>query len=99
MKRIVLGLALSLTATFAGAETRTFLVPNSPGDYGVDHCLITHAGCGSLIANAYCQSKDFARAASFRPLTRDEVTGTAGRLVSAAPSREPATYVAIECAR
>lgn len=97
MKRIVLGLALSLTATFAAAETRTFLVPNSPGDYGVDDCLITHAGCGSLIANAYCQSKDFARAASFRPLRQGEITGAVSG--SSAPAREPATYVAIECAR
>lgn len=86
-----------LTATPASAETRTFVIAGAGDGYGVDHCLASGASCGVLVANAYCQSRDFQRAASFRKLEAAEVTGTivmAAEMASAAPA-----LVAIECAR
>ena len=95
----LLGLAYVLLSTVAAAETRTFVIANSPDGYGVDQCLATGASCGALLANSYCQAQDYARAASFRKVERGEVTGTVP--VAAEPARRPdaGTFVAIECTR
>ena len=82
-----------LFASSAMADNRTFVIENSPDGYGVDQCLATGAACGGLVANAYCQSKDFARAASFRRIERSEITS----VVTVASASD--NLVAIECAR
>jgi hypothetical protein len=76
------------------AETRTFVLRNSPDGYGIDQCLVAGASCGRMVATSYCKSRDFAEAASFRRLDRDEITG-------AIPAGDDArdAYVAIECSR
>ena len=96
--------ALTITAVLscsftAQAEKRIFIIANNADGYGVDRCLATGATCGTPIANAYCQSREFALAASFRKVDRDEITG-------AVPSSNPACrggacdeFVAIECSR
>jgi hypothetical protein len=82
----------------ARAEKRVFIIANLSDGYGVDRCLATGASCGLPVANAYCQSHDFNRAASFRKIDRDEITG-------AVPSNSAACrggicgFVAIECSR
>lgn len=83
-----------LLATAATADNRIFVIENSPDGYGVDQCLATGAACGGLIANAYCQSKDFARAASFRRIERSEITS----LVTVPAASRTDNLVAIECA-
>ncbi|KAB2875940.1 MAG: hypothetical protein F9K38_14230, partial [Pseudorhodoplanes sp.] len=67
--------ALTLLGTTAAiAEKRIFIIANSPDAYGVDRCLATGSSCGAAAA-AYCESKQFTKAASFRKIDRDEITG------------------------
>ncbi len=95
--------ALIVAAALAGtgearAENRTFIIANNADGYGIDRCLATGASCGAAVARAYCQARDFAHAASYHKVGRDEMTG-------AVPNRGPACaggsceFVAIECSR
>ena len=92
--------AALLTAPAAQAEKRIFIIANEADGYGVDRCLSAGAKCGAAVASAYCKSKEFAEAASFRKLERDEITG-AIPVHSALACRGSACmeYVAIECTR
>jgi hypothetical protein len=79
----------------AGAETRIFIIENH-SDYGVDQCLVTGARCGKVVASAYCQSRNYVQAVSFRKVEPEEITG------GSTPSCHSATcgdWVAIECSR
>lgn len=78
----------------AQAEKRVFIIANDPDGYGVDRCLATGASCGVAVATAYCRSREFTQAASFRKVERDELTGTGP--VGTAGTEE---FVAIECSR
>ncbi len=85
-------------ASLAFAEKRVFIIANHPDGYGVDHCLATSQACGAAAASAYCQSKEFSRAASYRKVEREEITG----VVPAAEScgrNGCEEFVAIECIR
>ena len=58
------------------------------------------ATCGVAVATAYCKSRDFAQAASFRKVDRDDITGaipTAGGTGCHGASCDE--FVAIECGR
>jgi hypothetical protein len=76
------------------AENRIFIIANDPDGYGVDRCLATGASCGAAVATAYCRSREFAQAASFRRVEREEITGAIP--VGVTKSEE---FVAIECSR
>jgi hypothetical protein len=78
----------------AQAETRIFIIANDPDGYGVDRCLATGARCGAAVATAYCRSREFTQAASFRKVEREEITGVIP--VGASKTEE---FVAIECSR
>src|SRR5690242_4052194 len=78
----------------AQAEKRIFIIANNPDGYGVDRCLSSGASCGVAVATAYCKSRDFVQAASFRKVDRDEITGAIPSGVAQADE-----FVAIECAR
>jgi hypothetical protein len=82
----------------AQAEKRTFIVANNADGYGIDRCLATGDACGTAAATAYCRSRDYNQAASFRRLDRDEITGAvpAGGGCKGATCNE---FVAIECSR
>ncbi|ACA15022.1 conserved hypothetical protein [Methylobacterium sp. 4-46] len=75
-------LALAGPALAAGSEAaaapgaeKTFLIPSSDG-YGVAECLSTGGGeCGQVVADAWCESQGFAKAASFGAAAQDEYTG------------------------
>lgn len=85
-------------AAFAQAEKRIFIIANSPDAYGVDRCLADGSACGAAAAAAYCQSRQFAKAASYRKVERDEITGAVP--VSTTCGRNGCDdFVAIECAR
>lgn len=88
--------ACAAISTAAQAEKRTFIIANNSDGYGVDRCLATGATCGVPVATAYCQSHDFARAASFRKIDRDEITGGAPTTNGTSKNDE---FVAIECLR
>jgi hypothetical protein len=91
--------ALVLAAAFssaAQAEKRTFIIANNADGYGVDRCLASGASCGAPVATAYCKSRDYAQAASFRKVDHDEITGAVPSTNGSSARDE---FVAIECLR
>ncbi|HVY19504.1 MAG TPA: hypothetical protein VHA70_05430 [Bauldia sp.] len=95
--RLVIAFALLATASLpARAENQLFVVANNPDGYGVDRCLATGAPCGRAIASAYCQSRDFQAAVSYRKVEREQATGLV--MTALEQSRDQA-LVAIECVR
>lgn len=92
--------AVLLAAAAAQAEKRMFIIANDGDGYGVDRCLASGAPCGAPVASAYCKSRQFAQALSYRKVDRDDITG-------AIPSSGPGSchgatcddFVAITCAR
>src|SRR5438067_8277915 len=88
--------ATVMTSSAAQAEKRIFIVANNADGYGVDRCLATGASCGVAVATAYCQSRDYARAESFRKVERAEITGLVPATTGSGAADE---FVAIECLR
>jgi hypothetical protein len=89
-------LAVGIFATAAQAEKRTFIIANNSDGYGVDRCLATGATCGAAVATAYCKSRDYMEAASFRRIERAEIAGSEPATTGASVRQE---FVAIECLR
>jgi hypothetical protein len=93
-------LATLLGATGAQAEKRIFIVANNADGYGVDRCLASGAKCGTAAATAYCKTKAFAQATSFRQVDRDEITGAIPTDVGSCKGGScEQQFVAIECMR
>jgi len=89
--------AIVLGVVPARAEKHVFIIANNPDDYGTDRCLSTGSSCGAAIAAAYCQSREFADATSYRKADHDEITGASPNAgVCQGGSCE---FVAIECTR
>ncbi|MBZ0146831.1 MAG: hypothetical protein K8F62_04705 [Pseudorhodoplanes sp.] len=88
-----------LGSTAAVAEKRIFIIANNPDAYGVDRCLSSGATCGAAAAAAYCESKQFAKAASYRKIDRDEITGAVPTGGNACRGGTCEEFVAIECSR
>jgi len=78
--RHVLAIALTAVvvcaASSAQAERRMFIISNNADGYGVDRCLASGEKCGQAVAQAYCKSHEFAEAASFRKIDKDDITGS-----------------------
>jgi hypothetical protein len=87
-------LAAAVCGTAARAEKRTFIVANNSDGYGVDRCLASGASCG--VATAYCKSRDYVEAASFRKIEREEIAGAVPTTTGTSARDE---FVAIECLR
>lgn len=83
----------------AQAEKRVFIIANSPDNYGVDRCLAGGHPCGAAAAAAYCESKEFSTAASYRKVNRDEITGAAPTDGATCGRNGCDEFVAIECTR
>lgn len=83
----------------AHAEKRIFIIASNADGYGVDRCLASGASCGTTVATAYCRSRDFAQAVSFRKVDRDEITGAIPATGIACRGSACDEFVAIECAR
>ncbi len=92
-------LSLLTACIAAGAETKIFIVENHRDGYGVDQCLASGANCGKPVASAYCQSRKFDAAVSFRKVDNDEITGGSGGAEASCRSGPCGDYVAIECSR
>jgi hypothetical protein len=88
--------AAVMISSAAQAEKRIFIIVNNADGYGVDRCLATGATCGVAVATAYCQAREFAQAASFRKVDRDEITGVVPSTNGTSARDE---FVAIECSR
>lgn len=80
----------------AQTETRVFIVASNADGYGVDRCLTTGASCGTVVATAYCQARDFSEARSFRKVD-DDITGANAKTQSCGIGCDE--LVAIECTR
>ncbi len=93
---LIVFLALALPA---GAETRIFIVANQPDGYGIDQCLASGANCGKPMASAYCQSRNYGQALSFRKAEPDEITGGGASADATCHTRGCVDFVAIECIR
>ncbi len=95
-----LAAALLCGASSAQAEKRIFIIANNGDSYGVDRCLASGAACGAAAATAYCRSRDFAQAHSYRKVDRDDITGSVPTATGAACRGGGCDeFVAIECAR
>ena len=91
--------AMLLGATAAQAEKRIFIVANNADGYGVDRCLASGEKCGTAAAAAYCKSRDFAQATSFRQIDKDEITGAIPTNSGGCKGGHCDQFVAIECSR
>jgi hypothetical protein len=78
MRTILVSLAVVLCLCLvnsAQAERRMFIIANDADGYGIDRCLATGDKCGAVAAATYCKKHEFAEAASFRKVDRDDITG------------------------
>jgi hypothetical protein len=99
MRTLLAALAVLLTASAAQAEKRIFIIANNADGYGVDRCLAAGSACGTAAATAYCKSREFAQALSFRKVDRDDITGAIPAHSGACRGGNCYHFVAIECAR
>ncbi len=79
------------------AETKIFFVENQPDGYGIDQCLASGAKCGKPMASAYCQSRQYGEAVSFRKAGPEEMPRDSGE--AACSGSGCVDFVAIECQR
>ncbi|MCC6777496.1 MAG: hypothetical protein IT537_12835 [Hyphomicrobiales bacterium] len=84
----------AVSSSAAHAEKRIFIIANNSDGYGVDRCLASGASCGAALATAYCKSRSYVQAASYRRVDPDDITG-------GVPANGMARdeFVAIECLR
>jgi hypothetical protein len=98
----VLSLLAGLVFAFpAEADRRLFIVANNPDGYGIDRCLASGEKCGNAAAVAYCKSRDFASAQSFRKVDRDDITGAIPTSGTGGSCKNGVCeeFVVIECTR
>ena len=57
------------------SQTRDFIILGGDG-YGTSECLATASNCGNIVANAWCESKGFAKSVSYRLAHKDETTAS-----------------------
>jgi len=96
---VLLASAFLIYASAASAETRVFIIANYADGYGIDQCLAKGDTCGAHAAHSYCQSRDFARASSYRRIDPDEITGSVPKDGANCPHGGCNEYVAITCQR
>ena len=89
--------AFLLSAASASAETRVFIIANHADGYGIDQCLASGAKCGKPMARAYCQSREYGEAVSYRKAEPEEMPKVTGD--AACTAGGCLNFVAIECQR
>ena len=102
MRTLLVGLAAILCIGVAGsaqAERRMFIIANDGDGYGVDRCLASGDKCGAAAANAYCRTHQFASAALYRKVDRDDITGAIPTGGSGGCRGNTCDVVAIVCTR
>ena len=90
---------LLLTVSSAQAERRIFIIANHADGYGVDRCLANSESCGKAAAAAYCKSRDYAEAASYSKVDREEITGAIPVSTQTCRGSNCEEFVAIVCTR
>jgi hypothetical protein len=76
-----------------------FIISSYADGYGVDRCLETGAKCGAAAAAAYCKSRQFVQAASYRKVERDDITGSVSAGSDICHGSKCDEFVAIICTR
>ena len=76
-----------------------FIIANDADGYGVDRCLAAGDKCGAAAANAYCKTQEFAVAASYRKVERDDITGAIPVRGDGGCRDDKCEVVAIVCTR
>jgi hypothetical protein len=94
-----IALATLLGASSAQAERRVFIIANNADGYGVDRCLASGASCGAAAATAYCKSREYTTALSFRKVDREEITGAVPTTGPACRGASCDEFIAIVCDR
>jgi hypothetical protein len=95
----ILVAATVLAAEAKAADQQMFIISSNADGYGVDRCLETGAKCGAAIAAAYCKSRQFIQAASYRKVERDEITGSVPTQAGVCDGIKCDEMVAIICTR
>jgi hypothetical protein len=102
MRTLLVGLTLlvCLGSAVQAAERRMFIIANDADGYGVDRCLANGQKCGAAAANAYCKTREFASAATYHKVDREEITGSVptGRAATCTGGKCD-EFVAIVCTR
>lgn len=83
----------------AQAERRMFIIASDADGYGVDRCLASGDKCGAAAANAYCKTHEYALAASYRKVERNDVTGAIPSAGNGGCRNDECDVVAIVCTR
>jgi hypothetical protein len=99
MRCVFAAFAVLLSVASAQAERRIFIIANDANGYGVDRCLASGASCGASVATAYCRSREFDQAISYRRVDKDDITGAVPVTRTACQGAVCDDFVAIECAR
>lgn len=86
-------------APAAQAEKCIFVIANNADGYGIDRCLASGDHCGSAAATAYCKSREFTQATSYRKVEREDITGAIPVNSNACRGGSCEQFVAIECTR
>ena len=55
-----------------------FVIAGGDG-YGATECLATAGQCGKIVADAWCESKGYAKALAYRTAAKEETTASTGR--------------------
>jgi len=94
VRALVAAATLALLAAPAGAEPRTFIIPDDDG-YGLGDCLTQGptSSCGRMVADAWCVTQGHGRAAGFGRSDAKETTATVG---SSIPVKAGALFVTCE---
>ncbi|UWU72033.1 hypothetical protein [Bradyrhizobium sp. NC92] len=91
---LIFGASLLATPQ-ACAESRVFII--------ADQCMAKSDTkgdtCGASAARTYCQSRDFAKASSYRRVDPDEITGSVPKTGTNCSHGHCDEYVAITCQR
>jgi hypothetical protein len=88
-----------VAGTSAQAERRMFIIANDGDGYGIDRCLASGDKCGAAAANAYCRTRQFAQASSYRKVDREDITGAIPAGGSGGCRNGHCNVVAIVCTR
>ena len=62
----------------AEAASLDFVIAGGDG-YGATECLATAGQCGRIVADAWCESKGYARSLAYRGAAKEETTASTGR--------------------
>jgi len=79
---VLVAVSSQSSASDESRQQREFVILNDDG-YGTSDCLAKASACGKIVADAWCESKGFAKAVAYRPASADDVTQ------SVAASRTP----------